>query len=145
MYFWLKFLHIAAMAIWFAGLFFLPRVLISQAQAQAPEDTDGFNETGKRLYFGLMTPGAAVTIVLGIALLSYGFDGAWLPAKLSLVALIVLLHVYMGKLLLDSCMGRASHTVRFYRILNWIPLLLLLGIAALTAAKPEALPPIGGV
>lgn len=145
MHFWLKFLHIAAMTIWFAGLFFLPRVLIAQAQAAGPQDSARINATGRRLYFGVMTPGAAVTIVLGTGLLAYGFEGAWLPAKLTLVAMIVLLHVYLGKLLLDSSMGRASHPVLFYRVLNWIPLFLLLGIAALTAAKPRALPPIGGV
>jgi putative membrane protein len=145
MYFSLKVLHIAAMAIWFAGLFFLPRVLIARARRDASADDDAVGESGERLYFGLTTRGAAVTIILGIALLFYGFEGAWLPAKMILVALIVLLHVYFGKLLVDSRMGRAAHPSIFYRALNWLPLFLLLGIVALTAAKPAMLPPLGGI
>jgi putative membrane protein len=145
MHFWLRFLHITAMTIWFAGLFFLPRVLIALARAGTTGDSGHLNATGRRLYFGLMTPAAAITITLGIVLLSWGFEGAWLPAKLTLVSLIVLLHVYLGKLLVDSCAGRGTRPVLLYRVLNWIPLLLLLGIAALSAAKPRALPPLGGV
>lgn len=142
MYFWLKFLHIAAMAIWFAGLFFLPRVLIAHAQAR--DDGRDLQTTGRRLYFGLMTPAAVITTLIGTLLIFQAPHGAWLAAKLTLVALVVLLHVYFGKLLLDSCLGRASHGVLFYRVLNWIPLPLLLGIAALTAAKPAVLPPLDG-
>lgn len=145
MHFWLKFLHITAMTIWFAGLFFLPRVLIAQARAGAAGDSAHLNKIGRRLYFSLMTPAAAVTIGLGITLLAYGFDGAWLPAKLTLVSMMVLLHVYLGNLLVDACAGRATRPVFLYRLLNWIPLFLLLGIAALSAAKPRALPPLGGI
>lgn len=137
MYFWLKLLHIAAMTVWFTGLFFLPRLLLARTPAGAASavpDTEGL---GRVIYFGVMTPGAVVTILLGTVLLAYGATGAWLPAKLALVALAVLLHVYMGQLLLDR--RRAGKRAPFYRVLNWLPLLLLLGIAALTAGKPAQL------
>lgn len=133
MHFWMTFLHIVALTIWFAGLFFLPRLLIAHNTA---------SDLGKVLYFGVMTPAAAATILLGIVLLAWGFEGAWLVAKLVLVALIVLLHVYLGRLLLEPSV-RAP--LIFYRILNWVPLFLLLAIVALAAAKPWALPPLGGV
>jgi protoporphyrinogen IX oxidase len=147
MNFWLRLLHIAAMSVWLTGLFFLPRVLIAQARARvsgaAATDDPDLGELGGKLFFGLMTPAAAITIALGMALLPYGFTGPWLPAKLILVALLVLLHVYFGKLLVDSSAGRARHPVVFYRFLNWIPLFLMLAIVALTAAKPLSLPPVG--
>lgn len=145
MHFWLTFAHIAAMAVWFAGLFLLPRLLIAHAHAGGAGGIDESRATGGMLYFHVMTPAAVITIVLGTALLAYGFEGAWLPAKLAIVTLVVLLHVYLGQLLLDSWTRQAAHTALFYRVLNWIPLVLLLGIAALAAAKPAALPPLGGV
>ena len=92
-----------------------------------------------------MTPAAAITVVLGLILISYGFEGPWLPAKLTLVAMAVLLHGYLGQLLIDLSAGRARHGDTFYRVLSWSPLLLLMAIAALAAAKPGSLPPLGGV
>lgn len=145
MYFWWKFLHIAFMAVWFAGLFFLPRLFIAGAREAESAGTRRLAAISKALYFRVMTPGAVLTVVLGIVLIAYGHDGAWLPAKLGLVTLAILLHVYFGQLLLDLGAGRARHSVPFYRVLNWIPLVLLLAIAALVAAKPRALPPLGGV
>jgi putative membrane protein len=145
MHFWLKLLHIAAMTVWFAGLFFLPRVLIARVRCATPGDAADLPGTGRRLYFVIMTPAALITVALGIVLLAQGFEGAWMPAKLALVSVNVLLHVYLGQLLVESCAGRALQPVLLYRVLNWIPLFLLLGIAALSAAKPRALPPLGGV
>lgn len=143
MIFWLKFFHIAAMAVWFTGLFLLPRVFI--ASTNDATDRAQLRGIGRTLYFGLMTPAAAVTIVLGIILLAYGFEGPWLPAKLVLVALAVLLHVYFGQLLAALARADMPHTPALYRVLHWCPLLLVLGIAALAAAKPGVLPPLGGL
>ncbi|WP_187266019.1 CopD family protein [Alkalisalibacterium limincola] len=150
MYFWLKFFHIAAMAIWFTALFFLPRLFIASVHADRPggrgeDEKPRLNAIGKTLYFGVMTPAAVITVVLGIVLIAYGFQGPWLPAKLALVALAVMLHLYFGQLLVDLSHGHTRHTSAFYRVLNWLPLPLFLGIVALAAAKPGALPPLGGV
>lgn len=136
MYFWLKLLHIAAMAVWFTGLFLLPRLLVPSARGTRPAQP----EPARTLYFGVMTPAAVATIVLGILLLTRGFAGAWLPAKLALVCIAVLLHVYCGKLLLEQAQGHGKVTVWSW-LLAWAPLPLLLAITALAAAKPGTLPP----
>lgn len=145
MYFWLKFFHIAAMAVWFTGLFFLPRLFIARVQESEDSSAGHLATVGKTLYFGIMTPAGTITIVLGTVLIAYGFEGAWFPAKLFLVALAVMLHVYAGLLLFQLGRGHERHGVFFYRVLNWSPLLLLLGITALAAAKPWAFPPLGGI
>lgn len=145
MYFWLKFFHIAAMAIWFTGLFFFPRLFLASGREGASTTDGDVAAIGKTLYFGIMTPAGVVTVALGIALIAYGFEGPWLVAKLILVAMAVLLHVYFGQLLLDLDQGRERHGALLYRALTWSPLFLLLAIAALAAAKPGALPPLGGI
>jgi putative membrane protein len=141
MTFWLKLLHIAAMAVWFTGLSFLPRLITDQLRRPAPGLWP--SPLGRTLYFGVMTPAAVTTIVLGMVLLADGFSGAWLPAKLVLVAAAVLLHVLAGKLLFDPPPATAGPLL-LLRTLNWLPLLLLLGIAALAAGQPQRLPPLGG-
>lgn len=145
MYFWLKFFHITLLTVWFSGLFFLPRLFITRAREGGSADHIRLHAIGKTLYFGITTPAGVLTVILGILLIGYGFRGPWLPAKLALVALVVLLHVYYGHLLVQLGKGRAPHGAFFYRVLNWTPLVLFLGIAALAAAKPGALPPLGGV
>ncbi len=138
MYFWLKLLHIAAMALWFTGLLLLPRLFL--AQASRPDDGERHTRfaLGRTLYTGVMTPAGALTIILGAALIAYDIDGWWLPAKLVLVATLVLLHLYAGQLLFDLGRGHVRHGSLVYRALGWAPVPLMLGIAALAAAKPGA-------
>jgi len=89
------------------------------------------------------TPAGVATVVFGTALLFQGFDGAWLPAKLGLVALAVLLHVYDGHLLYTVGRGHGPPGRFVLALLHGAPLLLLLAIAALAAAKPAVLAPPG--
>ena len=142
-YFFLKTFHIGAMTLWLTGLFLLPRLFIAKAVGDVGADARHLNAMGKTLYFHVMTPAGVATIGFGLALIGYGYEGAWLPLKLLLVAGLAAIHMYDGLLLLDLGSGRARHGAAFYRMLNGLPLLLLLGIAALTAAKPRVLFGIG--
>ncbi|WP_407353842.1 CopD family protein [Luteimonas sp. R10] len=144
MYFWLKFFHIVAIAVWFTGLFFLPRLFVARHRVEGDANREYFNPVTNILFFRLATPAAVLAIALGMALIAYGPSGAWLAMKLVLVALAVLLHLYFGLLLYELGHGRDRHGPVFYRVAGWVPLLLLLAIAALTAAKPQTvgdLPP----
>ncbi len=142
-YFWLKFFHIAAMTIWFTGLFFMPRLFIAYqrpAAAASDAERDRLAAIARTLYFGVMTPAGVLTVALGIVLiLAWGYSGAWLPAKLLLVVLAVLLHVYLGQLMVGLRHGRMRHGTLFCRGLTWAPLPVLLAVAALAAAKPGVL------
>ena len=89
------------MVTWFAGLFYLPRLFVYHAMAPADDRVgiERFKVMERKLYFGIMTPGAVLTIVFGLWLwLGYGITGGWLHAKVALVALLVAFHVYLGKL-----------------------------------------------
>jgi protoporphyrinogen IX oxidase len=135
-----KSLHIIFMVTWFAGLFYLPRLFVYHAMA-TPDDRVGierFCTMERKLYYGIMTPGAILTIVFGAWLwLGYGISGGWLHVKLALVALLVALHVYLGKLMRDFRAGRNRHGHVFYRWLNEIPALpILVAIVFLVVMKP---------
>ena len=91
---WIKSLHIVFMVTWFAGLFYLPRLFVYHALATDPIGIERFKLMERKLYFGIMTPGAVLTIAFGLWLwLGYGVSGDWLKAKLALVALLIAHHV----------------------------------------------------
>jgi putative membrane protein len=135
-----KTLHVVFMVTWFAGLFYLPRLYVYHALA-APGDRVGierFKTMERKLFYGIMTPGAVLTIVFGLWLwFGFGISGAWLHAKVTLVAVLVAFHVYLGMLLRDFAQDRNRHGHVFYRWINEIPALPILFLAVwLVIAKP---------
>lgn len=140
MYPLVKTLHVVFMVTWFAGLFYLPRLFVYHAMTPF-DDARGiarFKLMERKLYFGIMTPGAVLTIAFGLWLwLGFGIGGGWLHAKLALVIVLIALHVYLGWLLRDFARDRNRHGHVFYRWLNEIPALpLLVAIVWLVVAKP---------
>ncbi len=133
-----KTLHIVFMVSWFAGLFYLPRLFVYHAQTTDAIGSERFKIMERRLYRGIMTPAAVLTIVFGLWLwLGYGIAGGWLHAKLALVAILIAFHVYLGKLVGDFAADRNAHGDRFYRWINEIPALpILVLVTWLVVAKP---------
>ena len=135
-----KTLHIVFMITWFAGLFYLPRLFVYHALASADDRVgiDRFKLMERKLYFGIMTPGAVLTVAFGLWLWQgFGIGGGWLHAKLALVLVLIALHAYLGLLLRDFARDRNAHGHVFYRWLNEIPALpLLVAIVWLVVAKP---------
>lgn len=135
-----KTLHIVFMVSWFAGLFYLPRLFVYHTLIPAGDHLgdDRFKTMERKLYYGIMTPAALLTIAFGLWLMwGYRIDGGWLHAKLVLVALLVVLHVYLGVLVAAFARGRNRHGHVFYRWLNELPALpLLVAIVWLVVAKP---------
>lgn len=134
---WIKAWHIIFMVTWFAGLFYLPRLFVYHAQTEDSTGSARFKIMERKLFFGIMTPGAVLTIVFGMWLWQgYGISGGWLHAKLTLVAILIAYHIYCGKLLFDFKHDRNRHGHVFYRWLNEFPVLLLAGVVILVVVKP---------
>jgi len=134
---WIKALHIIFMVTWFAALFYLPRLFVYHAMSDDAVSVERFKIMERKLFFGIMTPGALFTIVFGLWLwLGYGFSGGWLHAKLALVTVLVAYHGYCGKLLVDFKHDRNRHGHVFYRWLNEFPVILLFAVVILVVVKP---------
>nr|WP_273544277.1 CopD family protein [Luteimonas saliphila] len=145
--FWLKVAHIAAMAVWFTGLFLLARLFSARVRGTRDGRADFFNPVANRLFFRIATPAGVLTIAFGMGLIPWIEPSGWLVAKLGLVTGLVLLHLWLGVHLYALGRGRrARGAFLLPRLLGWAPLVLLLAIAALTGAKPRSvgdLPPPG--
>ncbi len=134
---WIKALHISFMVTWFAGLFYLPRLFVYHAMAQDQAGVERFKIMERKLYFGIMTPGALLTIIFGLWLwLGYGIGGGWMHAKLFFVLILVAYHAYCGKLVNDFKHDRNRHGHVFYRWFNEFPVLILFAVVILVVVKP---------
>lgn len=134
---WLKSLHIVFMVTWFAGLFYLPRLFVYHALAEDAVSQERFKVMERKLFWGIMTPGAVLTIVFGTWLwLGYGISGAWLHAKLALVVVLVAYHAWCGKLMLDFRAGRNARSHVWFRWFNEFPVVVLFAAVFLVVFKP---------
>ena len=80
------------MVTWFAGLFYLPRLFVYHAMSKDKISHERFIVMERKLFYGIMTPGALITLILGIWLwLGYGYSGLWVHLKLLCVILLGLL------------------------------------------------------
>lgn len=138
---YVKALHISFMVTWFAGLFYLPRLFVYHAMAEDEPSRERFKIMERKLYFGIMTPGAILTIIFGVwMLLDYAWaayhNSGWLHTKFILLGILILYHLHCGKLLLDFKHDRNRHSHVFYRWYNEFPVILLIAIVILAVAKP---------
>lgn len=134
---WVKAFHIIFMVTWFAGLFYLPRLFVYHAMSDDSPSIERFKVMERKLFYGIMTPGAILTIVFGLWLwLGFGISGGWLHTKLLLVVLLIVYHLYCGKLLSNFRQDRNQHGHVFYRWFNEIPVVLLIAIVILVVVKP---------
>ncbi len=134
---WIKAFHVIAMVTWFAGLFYLPRLFVYHAMSSDQTSIERFKIMERKLFYGIMTPGGVLTVILGLWLwLGYGIGGTWMHIKFSLVLILIAYHIYCGKLLLDFKYDRNTRSHIFYRWFNEFPVLLMIAIIILVIVKP---------
>ena len=135
---WVKSFHIIFMVTWFAGLFYLPRLFVYHAGARDRISLERFKLMERRLFWGIMTPGAALTILSGVWLWLGWFRGStsWLHAKIALVALLVGYHLWCWRLLKAFAAERNMKSERWLRWFNELPTLVLIATVLLVVLKP---------
>jgi protoporphyrinogen IX oxidase len=137
---WIKSFHVIFMVTWFAGLFYLPRLFVYHALSNDAISIARFKVMEHKLFWGIMTPGAVLTLLFGLWLLiqslPYYTAAGWMRAKLALVVLTLIYHVWCGKLMLDFKNDRNTHTHIWYRWFNEAPVLFLAGIVILVIVRP---------
>ena len=135
---WVKTLHIVFMVTWFAGLFYLPRLFVYHAMADDAVGAERFKVMERKLYWGIMAPGAVLTIGFGLWLWLGWFagSGAWLHAKTGIVALMIAYHLWCGRLMANFASGRNTRSHVWFRWFNEVPVLFLVTGVILAVVKP---------
>jgi protoporphyrinogen IX oxidase len=141
LYPWTKSAHIVAVVAWMAGLLYLPRLFVYHAMAPADSDrSQTFMIMERRLLRGIMTPAMLATLAFGLVLAAtpgiVDWHRGWIWAKLGLVAILLVYHALLARWLQDFAAGRNRHSPRFFRIVNELPTVVLIGIVVLVVVKP---------
>lgn len=137
---WIKSLHIVFVVSWFAGLFYLPRIMVNLAQETEAVATQRLLLMARKLY-RFMTLLQFAAVLFGVWLwLGYGIGkgpgNGWMHAKLFLVILVIGYHHACGSLVkkFENAINTRSHI--WFRWFNEVPVILLLAIVILGVVKP---------
>ena len=137
---WIKAFHLIFAITWFAGIFYLPRLFVYHAMAEDHTSIERFKVMERKLYRGIMTPSAILTIIFGIWIITYNVPGymqlGWLHAKFSLIILLLAYHLYCGHLVKVFARDQNKRSDRYYRWVNEVPVVLLIGIVILAVVRP---------
>jgi len=137
---WIKALHILFVTSWFAGLFYLPRILVNLAMETDTTSTGRLLLMARKLYrFSTMLMVPAV-LLGGYLWLGYGIGkgpgNGWLHAKLLCVILLIGYHHACGSLLKKFEKGQNKRSHVWFRWFNEVPVVLLLIVVILVVVKP---------
>ena len=133
---WYKTLHIIFMVTWFAGLFYLPRLFVYHAMSKDKTSHDRFVLMERKLYWGIMTPGAIFTILFGTLLIQYHGLPGWLQLKIVLVIFLIIYHIWCGLILKSFKKEENTKSHKWYRVFNEVPVIFLFAIIYLVVFKP---------
>lgn len=138
-YLWIKALHVIAVIAWMAALLYLPRLFVYHTEAPAGSArSETFKVMERRLLKMIMTPSMIAAWIFGLALaFTPGVAaGGWFHAKLTLVLALSGLHGYLAVCQKAFAQDRNTRSARFFRILNEIPTVIMVGAVVLVIVKP---------
>jgi putative membrane protein len=139
-----KSIHLIAVISWMAGLLYLPRIFVYHSDAVKNNKSEDLISTFKtmerRLFVYIMNPAMIVSWIFGVLLIhTIGVDNLssiWLQLKLLFVIILTIYHFFLFRCLRKFDENKNRFTSRFYRIINEIPTVLLIGIVLVVVLKP---------
>ena len=139
-----KSIHLIAVISWMAGLLYLPRIFVYHSEAIANNKSEDLMSTFKtmerRLFIYIMNPAMILSWIFGVLLIhTIGMDNfgfLWLQLKLLFVVILTMYHFFLFQCLRKFADNNNSYSSKFYRIINEIPTVLLIGIILIVVFKP---------
>ena len=140
-YNWIKALHVIFMVTWMAGLLYLPRLFVYHCETEkGSEQSETFKKMERRLLIGIIYPSLFFVLIFGgvlyLALEPQIWLEWWLMIKLILVFILVILNGLITKWYNDFQRDKNRKTGTFFRWINEIPAILMVGIIILVIVKP---------
>jgi putative membrane protein len=136
---WIQGFHVIFVVCWFAGIFYLPRILVYYAQSPNVETKAVLAVMARKLY-RFVTPLMMLAVALGLWRLSFALDyylsSLWMQLKLLGVVCLLVYHVQCGRYVARINGGDNSKSHVFYRFFNEVPVLFLFAIVLLVYIRP---------
>jgi putative membrane protein len=139
MYRWLLAFHIIAIIAWMAGMLYLPRLFVYHCDAEpGSRQSETFKLMERRLLKAIINPAMVASWALGLWLAWSGgwYASGWLQAKVVLVLMMSGLHGFLARCVREFAADQNRRSARFYRLINEVPTVLLIGIVILAVVKP---------
>jgi putative membrane protein len=139
LYAWLKALHVIAIIAWMAGMLYLPRLYVYHCKATpGSEMSEIFKVMERRLLRAIINPAMIAAWVFGLWMAWLGdlWMEGWFHGKLALLLGMQLVHAGLARWRRHFARDTNRHPERFYRIMNEVPTLLMIGIVILVIVKP---------
>jgi protoporphyrinogen IX oxidase len=140
----LKSAHIIALAVWCAGLIMLPVILHYYGRGAKVRTQAGFATIRNLSHFSytrLVTPAAVIAISAGtILIFLLELVDLWMLAKLVAVAGMVLVHAWLGHLIVQTGEGLGAYEMPPPLIALVLGVPLMVAVLWLVLAKPDLAP-----
>ena len=139
---YIKAVHIIFVVTWFAGLFYLPRLMVYAAEANRMKNESAksvlvsqYLVMQRRLLYGITWPSAILTLLLGGRLLSLYPLTDWLKIKLIFVALLYAYFISLQVIFKQQSRGYFKYSGQQLRAWNEVPTVILVAIVFLAVLK----------
>jgi TIGR00701 family protein len=140
LYEWIKALHVISIIAWMAGMLYLPRLFVYHCGAKPGSvQSETFKVMERRLLRAIINPAMIASFIFGIWLLVLvpeWLQQGWLHAKLLFVFGLGAVHGMLSKWRRDFDADRNTRSAGFYRVMNEVPTVLMIGIVIFVIVKP---------
>lgn len=138
---WVRALHVISVIAWMAGLLYLPRLFVYHAGVEpGSAQSETFKVMERRLYRGIMIPAMTASWIFGLWL-AFGFGivdftAGWTWLKAVLVIALSGYNGLLGSHLRAFAADRNVRASRYFRFINEVPTLMMIGIVVAVVVKP---------
>ena len=139
-----KSIHLIAVISWMAGLLYLPRIFVYHSEAVENNKSEDLMFTFKimerRIFIYIMNPAMITSWIFGVLLIHTigmdNFGSIWLQLKLAFIIILTVYHFFLFQCLRKFAENNNYFSPKFYKIINEIPTVLLIGIIIVVVFKP---------
>ncbi|WP_422373928.1 protoporphyrinogen oxidase HemJ [Roseibium sp.] len=139
LFLWIKALHVISIIAWMAGMLYLPRLFVYHVDAESGSvQSETFKVMERRLLKAIINPAMIASWLFGLWLaweLQAWQDG-WFHAKFLFVLLMSGVHGHLSSCVKKFARDENTKPARYYRILNEVPTVLMIGIVIFVIVKP---------
>ncbi len=136
---WVKAVHVIAVIAWMAGMLYLPRLFVYHCDTEAgSKQSETFKVMERRLLRAIINPAMMVATILGLMLVAHldAWSEGWMLAKFTLFLAMGAVHSFFSRWRRHFAQDANLHSVKFYRYMNEVPTVLMIGIVILVIVKP---------
>ena len=138
-YHWIKAAHLISVIAWMVGLLYLPRLFVYHSMEDVGSDASAiFKTMERRLLRFIMNPAMLASFAFGIWMLLVNpelLEESWMQWKILLLVGMTGVHALLSRWRRFFDNDANTWSPRFFKIINEVPTVLMIGIIILAVVK----------